>query len=143
MDALLWLALAVALVVGELYTGTFVFLMIAAGAGAASVIAAAGGGLGFQALVFSLVSILSLVGIRPIVRRRLHRQAEPAPMGLEAIEGTTGLVLERVNQDAGLIKIGGEMWSARSFDAAQVIEPGERVRVIEVKGAVAIVWREG
>jgi membrane protein implicated in regulation of membrane protease activity len=40
------------------------------------------------------------------------------------------------------VQIGGEMWSARAYDATQVIEPGERVRVIEVKGATALVWRE-
>jgi membrane protein implicated in regulation of membrane protease activity len=34
------------------------------------------------------------------------------------------------------------MWSARADDATQVFEPGERVRVIEVKGATALVWRE-
>jgi membrane protein implicated in regulation of membrane protease activity len=63
-------------------------------------------------------------------------------MGLEAIEGAEGLVLERVDVDRGLVKIGGEMWSARSYDATQVFEPGTRVRVIEVKGATALVWRE-
>lgn len=139
---LIWLLLAVGLVVGELFTGTFVFLMLATGAAAAALTGVLGGGLGVQALVFTLVSVFTMIGVRPYVRKRLHRQAESAPMGLEAIEGSSGLVLEKVDQDTGLIKIGGEMWSARSYDASQVIEPGERVRVIEVKGAVAMVWRE-
>lgn len=140
---LLWLLLAVGLVVGELFTGTFVFLMLAAGAAAAALAGVVGANLAGQALVFTIVSIVAMIGVRPYVRKRLHRQAElAAPMGLEAIEGSSGLVLEKVDQDAGLIKIGGEMWSARSYDASQVIEPGERVRVIEVKGAVAMVWRE-
>jgi membrane protein implicated in regulation of membrane protease activity len=34
------------------------------------------------------------------------------------------------------------LWSARAYDATQVFEPGDRVRVIEVKGVTAMVWRD-
>jgi membrane protein implicated in regulation of membrane protease activity len=61
---------------------------------------------------------------------------------VEAIEGSAGLVLEQVDTDHGLVKIDGEMWTARSYDATQVMEPGERVRVVEVRGATAMVWRD-
>ena len=61
---------------------------------------------------------------------------------MAAIEGSTGLVLERVDSDHGMIKIEGELWTARAYDATEVFQPGERVRVIEVKGATAMVWRE-
>ena len=44
--------------------------------------------------------------------------------------------------DHGLIKIDGELWSARPYDASQTFDPGERVRVIEVRGATALVWKE-
>jgi membrane protein implicated in regulation of membrane protease activity len=82
------------------------------------------------------------MGARPLIQRRFHRDSDSAPMGLAAIEGAAGLVLERVDADHGLIKIEGEMWTARPYDATQVMEPGERVRVIEIKGATALVWRE-
>ena len=59
-----------------------------------------------------------------------------------AIEGTSCLVLERVDADHGLVKIDGETWRARSFDGTQAYEPGDRVRVIEVKGATAMVWKD-
>ena len=74
--------------------------------------------------------------------RHLHANAESAPLGLEAIEGSAGLVLERIDMDHGLIKIDGELWSARPYDATQVFEAGDRVRVIEVRGATALVWKE-
>ncbi len=63
-------------------------------------------------------------------------------MGLEAIEGSSRLVLEQVDVDHGLVKIDGELWSARPYDATQIFAAGERVRVIEVKGATALVWRD-
>jgi len=137
-----WLIAGVLLAVAELFTGTFVLLMFATGALAATGAAALGAHLAVQVLVFALVSSLGLVAVRPAIRNRLHAGADPAQMGLEAIEGSEGVVLEQVDVDRGLVKVGGEMWSARSYDARQVIPPGERVRVIEVKGATALVWRE-
>lgn len=143
MDFWLWWVIAGAvLAVAELFTGTLVLLMFAVGAFAAAGAAALGAPIGLQAVVFALASAAGLVGARPSIKRLLHQGAESAEMGLDAIEGSEGLVLERVDLDHGLVKIGGEMWSARSYDATQVFEPGVRVRVIEVKGATALVWRE-
>jgi membrane protein implicated in regulation of membrane protease activity len=132
---------AVGLAIAELFTGTFVLLMLAAGGLAAGVTAAVGGELWAQGLVFALVSALALVLARPALKRRLDHGGADARIGLAAIEGSTGVVLERVDADHGLVKIEGEMWQARSFDGTEVYEPGERVRVIDVKGATAMVWR--
>jgi membrane protein implicated in regulation of membrane protease activity len=140
--AWLWLVVGVALVVAEVFTTTFVLIMFAAGAFAAAAAAALGLPLWAQALAFAVVSAAALAGVRPLIQRHWHRSSDAAPVGLAAIEGSAGLVLERVDADHGLIKIDGEMWSARPYDATQVIEPGERVRVIEIKGATALVWRE-
>jgi len=137
-----WLAAGVLLAAAELLTGTFVLVMFAVGAFAATAAAVAGAPAAVQVVAFAGVSVLGMVAVRPAIQRRFHRGAEHAPMGLEAIEGSEGVVLEQVDAGHGLIKIGGEMWTARAYDAQQVFEPGERVRVIEVKGATALVWRE-
>ncbi|GAA5191635.1 NfeD family protein [Rugosimonospora acidiphila] len=138
----MWLVVGVALAIAEVFTTTFVLVMLAAGAFAAAAGAALGLPWYLQVLVFSVVSAAALALARPAIRRHLQTDAPGAPMGLAAIEGALGLVLERVDLDHGLIKIEGEMWSARPYDATQVIEKGERVRVIEIKGATALVWRE-
>lgn len=137
-----WLVLAVALGVMEIFTSTFILVMLGAGALAAAVAAGLDAPGPVQGLVFAVVAVLALVGIRPTLQRYLHANAESAPMGLEAIEGSAGLVLERIDLDHGLIKIDGEMWSARPYDATQTFDEGERVRVIEVRGATALVWKE-
>jgi membrane protein implicated in regulation of membrane protease activity len=133
---------AVGLAIAEVFTVTFGFLMFAAGALAAAGTAAVGGDLWVQGLVFAIVSALALVVVRPALKRRLDDSTDDSQIGLAAIEGSTCLVLERVDSDHGLVKIDGETWRARSFDGTQEYEPGERVRVIEVKGATAMVWRD-
>ena len=40
---------------------------------------------------------------------------------------------------AGLVKLEGELWTARAWDEDEVIEAGRRVHVIEIRGATALV----
>ncbi len=144
MAALVWLIIGIALIVAEVFTLDFVLIMLAVGSFAAAGIAAAGGGPVFQVIGFALVSALTVGAVRPVIKRRLEQKAPKTPevaVGAEAIEGATAVVLERVDSDRGLVKINGETWSARAFDATQVLEPGERVQVIKVQGAIALVWR--
>ncbi|MCM0676665.1 NfeD family protein [Micromonospora phytophila] len=144
MDAVLWIVLGVVLAVAEIFTTTLFLIMFAAGAFAAAGAAALGAPVGVQAIVFAVVSVLTVLGVRPTLRR--HRRSAldsgERPFGVEAIEGSTALVLERVDTGQGMVKIDGELWQARSYDAAQVFAPGERVQVIQVRGATALVWRD-
>jgi len=140
--AVFWIVLAVALAAAEMFTGTFMLLMLAAGALAAGVVAGLDGPVVLQGIVFTVASAASILGVRPILQRALHRNSEDTPMGLEAIEGSPGLVMEKIDSDHGLVKIGGELWSARPYDATQTFDEGERVRVIEIRGATALVWKE-
>jgi membrane protein implicated in regulation of membrane protease activity len=140
--AVFWIVLAVVLATAEIFTGTFMLLMLGAGALAAAAVAGVGGPVALQGLVFAGASAASILGIRPFLQRALTRNSDQTPMGLEAIEGSAGLVMERVDLDHGLIKIDGEMWTARPYDATQTFDEGERVRVIEIRGATALVWKE-
>jgi membrane protein implicated in regulation of membrane protease activity len=140
--AILWLVVAVGLAVAEAFTGTFVLIMLAAGALGGAATAALGGELWAQSLVFAIVSALALVVVRPAIKRHIDEGGPDAQIGLAAIEGSRCVVLERVDADHGLVKIEGETWRARSFDGTQEYEPGEHLRVIEVKGATAMVWKD-
>jgi membrane protein implicated in regulation of membrane protease activity len=144
VEAVLWIVLAIALAIGEAFTATLLVIMFAAGALAAAGAAALGAPLLLQVIVFALVSGLSVGAIRPIIIRhaRSALEAGETPFGLEAMEGSHGMVLEEVNADSGMIKIDGELWQARSFDGNEKYLPGERVRVLRVRGATAIVWRD-
>jgi membrane protein implicated in regulation of membrane protease activity len=144
MDAVLWIVLAIALAIGEAFTATLLIVFFAVGALAAAGAAALGAPPLFQVIVFAVASGLSLIGLRPTVLRhaRSALEAGETPIGLEAIEGSHATVLEEVGADTGMIKIDGEMWQARCFDGQEKYLPGERVRVLRVNGATAIVWRD-
>ena len=137
----IWLVAGVLLAIAELFTLDFVLIMLAVGAFAAGVV-----GLVLpvpvQVVAFAAVSVLGLVAVRPAIKRHLHRGADPAVMGMDAIEGAEATVVEEIAEGRGMVKIGGELWSARAYDATQVIEAGAQVRVVEVKGATALVWKE-
>ena len=51
------------------------------------------------------------------------------------------MVLERIanDEDVGCVRIGGEVWTARSYDDEEVIEAGRKVQVVEIRGATALV----
>lgn len=139
----MWLIIGIGLVIAEVFTVDLTLLMLAVGAFAAAGSAAFTDSVVIQVLVFAVVSVLSLFGVRPLLRKRLHHWADDGtPLSVAAIEGAVGLVLERVDTDHGLVRIQGETWTARSYDATQVMEPGERVKVVEVKGATALVWKD-
>jgi membrane protein implicated in regulation of membrane protease activity len=59
--------------------------------------------------------------------------------GVAALAGAPALVLERVDANSGLVKLRGEIWTARSYQPDHVIQPGTHVQVIEIEGATALV----
>jgi membrane protein implicated in regulation of membrane protease activity len=138
---MLWILLGVALAVAEIFTVSFFLIMFAAGAFAAAGAAALGAPVALQAVVFAIVSLIAVLGMRPTLRRYFGRDAD-SPTPVAEIAGSEAVVLERVDADRGVIKIDGEFWQARALDAGQVIEPGERVHVVEIKGVTAMVWRD-
>jgi membrane protein implicated in regulation of membrane protease activity len=60
--------------------------------------------------------------------------------GTAALVGARAVVLQRVDEHGGRIKLGGEEWSARSYVPDQVFEPGAHVEVAEIQGATALVY---
>lgn len=141
---MLWIVLGVVLAVAEIFTATLFLIMFAVGAFAAAGAAALGAPVAIQAVVFAAVSALTVLAARPTIRKHRRSTTEDGgqAFGVEALEGATALVLEQVDTDSGLVKIDGELWSARPYDATQVFTPGQRVQVIQVRGATALVWQD-
>ena len=132
----IWTIVAVGLAVGEIFTpGLFVLGPVALAAVAAGILAAVGVGAVAQVIVFIACSIASLALVRPIARAHLH-----VPAALRTGTGARAVVLQRVDSDGGLVKIGGEEWSARAYMEGQVFEPGTRVEVVKIEGATALVY---
>lgn len=139
MSWLAWLIAAALLGAAEYFTLTLAFGLLAAAALVAAIVAGLGAPLLIQMLVFVLASGLGLLVVRPIARRQITR----APLvrdGSDALIGKKATVLEEVTGAGGLIKLSGEVWSARAFDENHVIPPGTAVDVMEIDGATAVVY---
>jgi membrane protein implicated in regulation of membrane protease activity len=137
-DWVVWMLAAAALAVGEVFTLGFLLGPIALAALLAAAIAGVGGPLEVQFAAFIVASVASLAFIRPVVRRHTQMPAR-LRTGTAALVGQRALVLDRVDSLGGSVKIGGEVWTARSYDEDQVFEPGERVDVLKIEGATALV----
>jgi len=136
---ILWVILACAFGVGEMLSGGFFLAPFALGAALAAPAQAIAGGAAALA-VFVVASLLSLMLIRPVVRR--HIRMPPAlRTGAAALIGKQAIVIERIanSEGVGIIKIDGEVWTARSLYEDEEIEPGARVEVVDIKGATALV----
>ena len=59
--------------------------------------------------------------------------------GTSALVGRKALVIEEVNAQGGRVRIGGEVWSARSYDESQIMPVGSTVDVFQIEGATALV----
>jgi membrane protein implicated in regulation of membrane protease activity len=134
----IWMVVAGALAVGEILTLSFFMGPLAVAAALAALAALLGAGTALQLLVFIVASVASLGVLRPVARRHLHTPAK-IRTGTAALVGARAVVLERVDVDGGSVKLAGEVWSARSYDEDEVIEPGMRVQVIQIEGATALV----
>ncbi len=134
----LWMIAAGVLAVGEMATVSFFLGPIAIAAVLSAAVALAGAGLAAQWLVFILGSLGSLLVLRPIARRHLRTPAR-IRTGTAALVGGPATVVERVDRNGGCVKIGGELWTARTYDEDDSFEPGARVAVMKIDGATALV----
>jgi membrane protein implicated in regulation of membrane protease activity len=133
-----WAVIAAVLAAGEAATAALVLGPLALAAAVATLVAAAGAGVAIQVTAFVVGSAAALGILRPIAARHL-RVPPHVRTGSAALIGTSATVIEQVSADGGLVKIGGEIWSARSYDEDQVLEPGARVDVLKIEGATALV----
>lgn len=136
----LWALVACGFAIGEILTTSFFLGPFAVGGALAAVVDAAGAGELAGWVVFVVVSLMTLVLVRPLVKTRLL-SAPPTRTGAAALIGRKAVVLEKIDNHNGVgcVKIDGEVWSARSFDDDREIEPGTRVEVVDIKGATALV----
>ncbi len=140
MGWILWLLAAALLGIGEMHSGGLYLLPFAVGAALAAIVTLLGAGALLSGVLFVATSMIVVGALRPVARS--HRHGVPSiRTGAAALVGHRAMVLERIANDEGVgcVKIdNGEVWTARSY-GDEVIEAGERVEVVEIKGATALV----
>jgi membrane protein implicated in regulation of membrane protease activity len=138
---IIWAIAAVLLAIGELFTpGLFFLGPIALAALAATIVAALGGPIWIQIIVFGVGSFAAVGLLRPIARAHLT-MPRAIRTGAAALEGAKAVVLQHVDSHGGRVKIGGEEWSARSYMPDEEFDVGTEVEVVQIQGATALVYR--
>jgi len=141
VGAIVWFIAALVLAGLELAVGEFTLLMLAGAALAAAGVSLAGAPLWASVVAFAISAFGLLVFLRPFLRRRLA-----APKALDtspqALVGSSAVVLDSIGEHGGQVRLDGSIWSARSLDPTHTFAEGERVSVISIDGATAVVWKE-
>ena len=135
---IVWLVLAALLGVAEVMTTTLALGLLAVAAVVAAIVGGVGLGLPFQIAAFAVAAGAGLGVVRPLAVRHI-RQPPVLRTGTAALVGRSAIVIEEVTPLAGRVRIGGEVWSARSYNEAQVIPVGFTVDVFAIEGASALV----
>jgi len=132
-----WVLGALALLGIEALTLHLVFASLALGAVVGALAAALGAPVLAQGLVAMVAAMLTLFVIRPIGLRML--KTEGTDTNVDALIGAGALVVERVDSRGGRVKIGGEIWSARTSRPGTEFLAGADLVVVSISGATAVV----
>ena len=138
----MWAALALLLLIAEVFVSGFVMMCFAAGAAAAAVTAFMGYGPIWQMVAFIIVTVITVLLMRPIAAR-LTRKGGQNRWGIDRVVGQQAVVLIEISptQALGRVRVNREEWQATSSDG-QPIAQGAIVTVIGVEGTHLHVARQ-
>ncbi len=140
MDSdLVWLIAGIGLLLVEVFTLTVVLGLLGVAALVAAAIAFLGVGAIGQAVAFAGASTALLLFAREPVQKMINKTSgsnlDPA-----ALSGSAAVVVQRVSDDSGQVRLSGELWRARPYAGVGPIDVGRSVVVAEVEGATLLVY---
>ena len=134
---IVWFVAMVVFMVLELSTVSLTCIWFALGALAALLASLCGAPIWLQVIWFFVVSILSLIATRPLVKKF---NSKTTPTNADMVIGQTCVVMEPISNlsETGAVKVGGKVWTARSEDGS-IFAPGECVIAVRIEGVKIIV----
>ncbi len=127
---LAWLVISIVCVIVEMTSFDFFVTCFAIGSLGAMVAAIVGMPFWLQIIVWAVVSVLSIMFIRPALTNIIHANGDKRLSNADALIGKEGKVIEAIVADGfGYVKIDGDEWRSVAADG-QEIAKGERVKVI-------------
>lgn len=133
----LWLTAFLLFAVVEMLTLDLFFIMLGGGALAGLLADLTGADGWLQIVAFCVVSLLMVGVVRPVALAHLGKGPADRRSNVDRLIGEPALVMEAVSTSGGLVKIGGDVWSARS--KAGVLAPGQQAVVSAIDGATAVI----
>lgn len=133
-----WIILAGIFFVIEMATIGFLVFWFGIGALIAMVVSLFTSNLAIQTAVFVFSSTILLFFTRPFVNK--FSRNEDVQTNAYSIIGKRGIVVKDIDpiSGKGQVKVGTEVWSAKSFDDRK-IEKGLEVEILEIDGVKAVV----
>lgn len=141
MDQLVWIAwlvIGIGLIIAEVFTLGFFLLWFGIGALAAALAAMLGAPFILQFAIFAVVSIALTAMSRTIFAKYLsHGEENIVKMGMDALPGQIGTVTvaSKGALHEGAVKVYGSTWTAFPVDGESLLEEGEKVEVVSIKGS--------
>lgn len=139
---ILWLVLGVTFIVAEIFTLGFVLFWFGIGAVAAALVGLLGFGIAWQFLAFAVVSTALTLLSRQLFDLRMWGKGDnDLKMGIDALPGKIGTVISSSSGalHEGAVKVFGSEWTAFPVDGETLLNEGEKVEVVSVKGATIYV----
>jgi len=135
---LLWAIALVAFIVIEFCTVGLASVWFALGSLCALLSALLGAPPWLQVLWFALISVITLAATRPLVKKYINTRTTAT--NADRVIGERAVVKERIDElsGTGTVFADGKIWTARTANGA-TLEPGEIVRVLEIRGVRLIV----
>ena len=136
-----WLITMILFIGFELATMGLTTMWFALGSLAALVVAAVGGPVWLQVIVFFVVSLLALFGFRNLTKDHFNRNR--VKTNADSLIGRKGIVTEEVSNiyATGQVTVAGQEWTARSVDDSVTLEKGEMVIIRSISGVKLMVER--
>ena len=126
----IWAVIAIVCLILELSSGDFFIICFSIGAVFAIIGAVCDLSVYWQIFIFAIFSLLSVLFVRPVALRWLHKNEPNKPSNADALIGRTGKVTETIPAgDNGYVQIDGDLWKAVSNSDTE-IAVGTTVRVI-------------
>ncbi len=134
-----WLVLLILCIVIEIATLGLASIWFAGGAVPAMIVAAIGGPLWLQILLFFVVSLLLLFFTRPVAVKYFNK--DRIKTNAESLVGRTAIVISDICnlEGIGQVTVSGQEWSARSVKDGVLIPTGTVVIVRAINGVKLIV----
>ena len=93
-----------------------------------------------QCLVFILLSAILLVLAKTVFKKQLAGRVVQAKTDTDLLIGEKAKVIEDIvnDENRGVVKLGGQLWSARMEDGEPMASEGEFVTVVRISGVKLI-----
>ncbi len=134
-----WLVASILMFVIEAVTVNLLTIWFAFGALGALIAALLGAKLWLQVVIFFVVTIITLIAVRPLAKKYFTTKHHE-PTNADAVIGKICVVTEDIDNilAKGEVNCMGKMWSARSLKGEN-IEKGSKAKVHSIEGVKLIV----